>query len=380
MSDGVMNYLSLHQGRMVQELLDLAAIDSPSSVKSCTDLAVSHLAERFRSLGLTVERLPQKDCGDFLLASLRGDSPATSPPVVILCHVDTVWPEGETRRRPPRVEGDRVLGPGVFDMKAGIIQAIFALEAIQALSLPLKNQVLLLVNTDEELGSKFSRDLIQARAREAKAVLVLEPAGPGGAVKAARKGTGLYELLVRGRASHAGADPEKGISATLELAHIILDIYAQQRPDLGTTLNVGQVKGGIARNVVAPEAWANVDLRAYTHEELSRIDSYFRGIRTRNPEAAVTVKGGIMRPPLVKTDASAGIYRQALQIASELGFELPECKTGGASDGNFASAAGAPVLDGLGAEGEGPHAAHEFVTASSMPRRTALLARLLQSI
>lgn len=380
MLSDITKYLLQNQGRMVQELLTLAGIDSPSSSKSCTDRAISHLAERFRSLDVSVERLAQKDCGDFLRVSMGPVSNTQSRPVVLLCHADTVWPEGEAKKRPPHVEDDRMMGPGVLDMKAGIVEAIFAIEATKALSLQVKNPIVLFVNTDEEIGSKFSREIICDQARQAKAVLVLEPSGPDGAVKSSRKGTGVFELHVRGRASHAGADPEKGISAILELAQTIIELYAQQRLEIGTTLNVGQVKAGIARNVVAPEAWANVDLRAYTFEELSRIDSFLKEIRPKNPEAILTVRGGIVRPPLVKTEGSEQIYQHARQIASQLGFGLPESSSGGASDGNFASAAGAAVLDGLGAEGGGPHAEHEFITVSSLVRRTDLLARLLHSI
>lgn len=377
--DTLNRYFMENKDRIVQELLTLSGIDSPSSSKACTDRAISYLADRLRALGVTVERLAQRECGDFLRGSLGQAGPAL-PPVVMLCHVDTVWPEGESRRRPPQVEGDRLRGPGVYDMKAGIVEAVFALEAITALHLQVKNPLVLLINTDEELGSKFSREIISAQARQAKAVLVLEPAGPNGAIKSSRKGTGIFELHVQGRASHAGADPEKGISAVLELAQMITELYAQQRSELGTTINVGQVQAGIARNVVAPEAWANIDLRAATMEELSRIDAWIKGIRPKNPEARVAVSGGIVRPPLVKTEGSERLYRQARQLALQLGYELPECSSGGASDGNFAAATGVPVLDGLGAEGAGPHALHEFITISSLVRRTDLLTRLLQTI
>jgi glutamate carboxypeptidase len=376
--DALNGYFAQKKEEIVRELLGLAGIDSPSSSKLCTDRAISYLTDRFQSFGVMTERIPQTYCGDFLKVSLEPKTCKGRPPTLMLCHVDTVWPEGETIKRPPAVEGDRLLGPGVYDMKAGIVEAIFAMEAIKILSLPLQRPVDLLINTDEELGSKHSKGIIMDLADKAKAVLVLEPAGANEAVKTFRKGTGIFEIQVEGRASHAGADPEKGISAILELAGIITKLYGEQRLDLGTTINVGQVRAGIARNVVAPEAWANVDVRANTMQELTRVDNRIKELHPRHHEAVVTVSGGIVRPPMVKTTGTEEIYQQARQIAAQIGYKLSECGSGGASDGNFAAASGAAVLDGLGADGAGPHALHEYITISSLVRRTDLLTRLLQ--
>jgi glutamate carboxypeptidase len=329
-----------------------------------------------RHLGARVETIPRDGAGNCVRAEI-GESGRR---VLLLGHVDTVWPIGQLQRMPLRHEAGRVHGPGIFDMKAGIVIACEALAALRGVAGGSLPRVAVLITGDEETGSAASRALIEAEALRSDAVLVLEPSLPGGALKTSRKGCGEYELAVRGVAAHAGIEPEKGASAIIELAEQILAIERLQDPTIGTTLTVGVVEGGTRPNIVPAEARAVVDARAVTREEAARLDAALRRLPARRPGTSLSWSGGFDRPPFERTAEVRRLFSEARLVASELGFPLEEGATGGASDGNFAAALGVPTLDGLGAEGDGAHAAHEHILVDRLAPRAALVSGLIARI
>jgi glutamate carboxypeptidase len=270
-------------------------------------------------------------------------------------------------------------GPGCFDMKGGMVVLHFALRALRERGEQPRRRLEVLFTSDEEIGSPTSRALIERTAKDARLAFVLESPLPGGTLKTARKGTGDYLVRITGRAAHAGVEPQKGVSATGELANQILALHALNDFAVGTTINVGVVHGGTRPNVVAAEAEAHVDVRVETLAEAERIDAAIRGLQPKLPGAVLAVSGGLNRPPMERSPAMAKLFEQARQIARGMQVELQEGSTGGGSDGNFTAALGVPTLDGLGVEGEGAHAAHEHVLTESFPRRAALVAGLLIS-
>jgi glutamate carboxypeptidase len=302
---------------------------------------------------------------------------AGEPPNLFIGHTDTVHPRGSLAARPWREEGGRVYGPGVFDMKANCALALEALRACHELNLKPRRPVVLLLTCDEEEGSASGRALVEAEARRAAQVFVLEPSAPGGSAKTARKGTGMFTLRAEGRAAHAGLDPEKGASAILEMARQIERLHSLSEPARGVTVNVGVVSGGTRSNVVAAEAAAEIDLRFETAEDAMRLEEALLHPRPFDARVKLTAGGGINRPPLERTAGVARLYGHARAAAAALGFELGEAKVGGASDGNFAAAVGAHVLDGLGVEGDGAHAPHEHIVRNCLARRGALFAALV---
>jgi glutamate carboxypeptidase len=296
---------------------------------------------------------------------------AQSPEIVLLAHLDTVWPHGSYQ---PlwEVNGDVVRGPGVFDMKAGFLQALYALKGIEG-------SVALVATTDEETGSHASRDLIKEISAKAKAVLVLE-ASLDGKVKTGRKGTSMYQVHVHGLASHAGLEPEKGINATTEIAQIILDLAALENTEHGTTVVPTVLHSGKTTNTVPDHAVLDIDIRSFSIAELERVHNAITHLKPKHSGARIEVTGGINRPPL-EPSATAALYERAEKVAASLGMApLGSAHVGGASDGNFAAAAGAQVLDGLGAVGHGAHASHEWVSAASLEPRTALLHALIKDL
>ena len=296
---------------------------------------------------------------------------AQNPQVVLLGHLDTVWPHGSYQ---PvwEVNGDVVRGPGVFDMKAGFLQALYSLKGIEG-------SVALIATTDEETGSHASRELIKEVSSNAKAVLVLE-ASLDGKVKTGRKGTSMYQVHVHGVASHAGLEPEKGVNATTEIAHIILKLASLENTEHGTTVVPTVVHSGNTTNTVPDHAVLDIDIRSFAISELERVHAAITGITAVNPLARIEVTGGINRPPLQPSSTTA-LYERIEKVAASIGVApLGSAHVGGASDGNFAAAAGAQVLDGLGAVGQGAHAPHEWVSASSLEPRTALLHALIKDL
>lgn len=374
-----LSYMRQHHDDMIAALGALVNHESPSTDKAYLDALAGTLKARWEALGAEVTVIPQTGCGDHLRITLPGTTPASvgRRPALILGHFDTVWPVGTLRRKPFLVEDGRATGPGVYDMKGGLVIAEFALRAIVDLGLTLSRPVVLVLNSDEETGSATSRQHIEAAASEAAYALVLEPAVPGGALKTARKGVGGFTLTVTGRASHAGSAPLEGVSAVEELARQILRLHGFTDHDLGTTVNVGVVTGGTRSNVVAAEACAEIDTRAWTQQEARRIEKLLLSIQPFNPEATVMVTGGFERMPLERTAGTIALFEGARRIGEELGLQLEEGSSGGGSDGNFTAAMGVPTLDGLGVVGDGAHAEHEYIQVASLPERAAVLAGLL---
>lgn len=361
----------------------LVEIESPSGDGEGSRVVTDLLAAEARQLDCvtSIERIAAPDnYGEHLRVQAFGDDRDEQKSILILGHTDTVHPRGTLARMPWREEGGRIHGPGIFDMKANCALALEALRARAGMRASGARSVVLLLTCDEEVGSMSGRALVEAESRRAEYVLVLEPPAPGGRVKTARKGTGFFRLEVEGVASHAGLEPEKGASAVLEIARQIERLHALNDRERETSLNVGVVCGGTRSNVVAAEARAEIDVRFSTLVEARRLEEVIHNLRPFDERTKLRVVGGVNRPPLERTEAVAALYTRARSIAATLGFELGETSVGGASDGNFAAACGATVLDGLGVEGDGAHAAHEHINADNLVARGALLASLLATL
>lgn len=357
---------------MLAALERLVLAESPSPDKARCDACADEVGELFRQrTGVTAVRHRRTSAGDHLEIRVGKGS----EPIVLLCHHDTVWPVGTLARLPYRVETDRVTGPGSYDMKAGIVQAAFALERARP-----KRPVVILSTSDEEVGSASSRALIEETARHARAVLVLEPAASGGALKTARKGVADFVLEIDGRAAHAGVEPEKGISAIEEMAHQVLALKALADPAAGTTINIGVVHGGTRPNVVAAQARADIDVRFTRASEAARIAAAIESLQPRLAGARLRIRRGVDRPPMERSPGVARLAELAQRLAGELGFLLPETSTGGGSDGNFTAALGVPTLDGLGPNGGGAHADSEHLLVESWLQRTELLRLLIEAL
>ena len=369
-----LDYANSHASETLDTLRRMVELESFSTDKASTDILSAHIRGRLEDLGVRVQVVPQAEVGDHLLA----DFGEGAEQVLVLCHMDTVWPRGTIQERPFRVEDGRAYGPGILDMKAGIAVTLHALQSMKALGVPPRRRVRVLLNSDEELGSGSSRELIEQESRRSSHVFCLEPsAGVEGALKTARKGVGMFQVKVTGRAAHAGNEPEKGISAVEELAHQVLRLHSLTDFGKGTTVNVGVVSGGAVRNQVAASAEALVDLRVQSMSEAERVEREILSLTPVMPGAMVEVTGGLNRPPMERTENTAMLFAAAQRAAQPLGMTLTETQVGGGSDAQFASAVGVPVLDGLGGVGEGPHADHEYIIVAELPRRVALLASLL---
>ena len=370
------DYCQQHESWLVETIEALVRMESPTDDKAAVDRCGAELAKRLRDLGGHVIALPASTAGDHLRAEFgRGDRQ-----ILLLGHFDTVWPVGQLRQMPLMREGDRLRGPGVLDMKAGIALGMLATRALLAVAPPDNTRVVMLWTTDEETGSRTSRALLETEARNSEAVLVLEPSLPGGVLKTSRKGCGQYEIVVHGEAAHAGVDPGKGVSAIRELARQILFVETLQDLTRGVSVNVGVVSGGTRPNVVAPEAHAIVDVRVPSKDDASRVDTAIRALTPHIHGARIAVSGGFERPPMERTEGVARLYALAQEVGNELGQTIREGATGGGSDGNFCAALGVPTLDGLGALGDGAHALSEHVLMSALTARAALLAGLLSRL
>jgi glutamate carboxypeptidase len=366
--------------RKEQALIDLTrrlvAAESPSDVKAAVDSCVALVAAHARALGGRVKLHRQRGFGDVLEAHFGPRSRAGSTRrILLLGHLDTVWPLGTLKAMPCRLSDGRLWGPGTLDMKAGVAMALTALEMLTEANL-LGKEIILLLNSDEEVGSPVSRPITERLACECGAVFVMEPA-QGLACKTARKGTGNWRIDVQGRAAHAGVDFAKGANAILELARAIEMVSGWTDLKRGLTVNVGVAGGGTKNNVVPAEAWAEVDVRIARKADGPRIERKFKGLKAEDKGCVVTATGGINRPPMERGRGTVRLYQRARALAAELGFTLDEASTGGASDGNFTAALGVPTLDGLGAVGEGAHAPQESIVVEHLAPRTALLAALL---
>ena len=375
-----MRFLQLlkpRQSQMVAMLKRFVNVESPSLEKAAADRCCGVIAKEWRLQGAHVERIRQKHRGDILRIShfLSKSRPASQ--LLVLGHYDTVYATGTLARMPFRVKAGKAYGPGTFDMKAGIVQALYALEALQEAKTPPRKRLVFLWTSDEEIGSEASRKLLEAEARCSDAVFVLEPSfGPAGLLKTARKGVGQVEIITHGRASHAGLAPEKGINAIYELMRQLerLEKWANYRR--GVTVSAGIIEGGTRVNVIPERARAVLDLRALHMSDMRNFEANLHELGPLQEGARLEVKGGFDRPPLERK-MSAALFESARRHAMEMKIVLGECTAGGGSDGNFTAALGIPTLDGLGAVGDGAHSSDEHVLINTMPVRAALLATLL---
>ncbi len=372
----VLAWLRERTDSMVELLARLARAESPSVDPSAQRDAFAILASELRALGYRVRAVRGAGVGDHLYARPLQRARGRSYQLVA-GHLDTVWPVGTVEEMPVRRDGDLLYGPGVLDMKGGLVQALFALHALTALGLEPAVTPVVLVTSDEEIGSRDSLRWLDRLAVGADRALIVEAAyGSAGRLKTARKGTGWFSLTARGRAAHAGVSPHEGLSAILELSHLIQSLHALNDPDRGVTVNVGRIDGGLRPNVVAPVAQAIVDVRVPSHEAAAEVEAAIRSLTPVVEGVTIEVEGAMTRPPMEATPRNRTLWEHAKQIAGELDLTVDEASVGGASDGNYTSLHTA-TLDGLGPIGEGAHAHHEHVVVPRLAERAALLAHLL---
>jgi glutamate carboxypeptidase len=356
-------------------LKQLATLESPSHDKAAVDACSKFVAEQLRTRGAEVAVVPQAAAGDHLVALWPASEGSTQ--FLTLCHLDTVWPVRTLAAMPLREEGGKLFGPGVYDMKAGTAILLTALKVLKDAGLSPRHPVRMLFTSDEEVGSVTSRQLVEAEARRSCLAVVLEPAMAGGQLKTFRKGVGDFTVVAHGRAAHAGGDHQKGINAIEELAYHIPVLQKLTDYEAGTTINVGLIKGGSASNVVPERAEMEVDFRISRMAEIDRVVTVIQGLQPVLAGARLEISGGLNRPPMEHNATMIMTFEQARRLADGLGLTLEEGSTGGGSDGNFTAALGTPTLDGMGAVGDGAHAAHEHVIISSLADRAALLATIL---
>ena len=364
------------ESRLVERLRTLVEIESPSGDKEAVDRAQTVFAAWAGEAGGTIRRYKHRDYGDSLEVRFGGGS-FGGKPILLLGHLDTVWDHGTLAGMPWKATRDLIAGPGVLDMKAGVIMALTALEMLKDFQL-LQRPVTLLLHGDEEIGSPASRKVTETVAKRCSAVYVLEPAqGEVGAYKTARKAVGMYRLTVRGTAAHSGVDFERGHSAILELARQIDALSGFTDLTRGITVNPGLIGGGTRSNVVAAEAWAEIDVRLTRSRDIAALNHKFEKLKSHDKFCALKLTGGINRPPMERTAGTIALFRRAKNFAAQIDLKLEEAATGGGSDGNFTSALGIPTLDGMGAVGSGAHAVHEHLERKHLAPRTALIAAML---
>ena len=374
----ILEYLQGRRDSMVELLVEVSSLESPSDVPESQAAVQIRLRRAFEERGYSARHVRGRRTGGLLLARPR-ERRHGLPTQLLIGHSDTVWPLGTTRSMPVVVEGNRVRGPGVFDMKAGLVQGIFALEAVAALGLGPPATPVFVINSDEEIGSPESKRWMRRLARLAARALVLEPAyGPEGRLKTARKGIAQFRVTVHGVPAHAGLDPTAGASAITELAHVILSLHGLTDLERGVTVNVGTVRGGTRPNVIAEEATAEVDVRVVTADDAEAITHTIRALEPRTARTSIRVEGGLKTLPLERTERNVALWLEAVRAGERFGLSLDDYMSGGASDGNTTSQFTATV-DGLGAIGDGAHARHEWVSIDGMVERAALLAELLMA-
>ncbi len=350
-------------------------IESPSTLKSAVDRMGKAVASELDHLGAQVDFVPQKEAGDIVIGRWNGGEKGS--PILILCHMDTVFPLGTLKKIPFRVRDGKLYGPGVEDMKGGIAMLLMVMRLfLEKGELP-KRPITAIFTGDEEIGSKTSRGLIENLARLSSLVLCLEPSLPDGELKTWRKGVGNFEVVARGRAAHAGADHQQGRNAIEELAYHIPAIQKLTDYQRGTTVNIGFISGGTASNVVPEEAHMVVDLRVMETEEADRILAFLQSLRPVLEGTSIEVSGGLNRPPMPRDEQMIATFQKAQAIAARLGVVLKESGTGGGSDANFVAPLGIPVLDGLGVQGGGAHSEREYMVLDTLPQKMAVLAALL---
>jgi glutamate carboxypeptidase len=375
-AEKILQEMRARENRILDITQSLVKLESPSHEKAAVDRCVDFVEGLCRGLGGRIRRHRRSEFGD-LLEVRFGRSRSGMKPALLLGHLDTVWELGTLKKMPFKAADGRMWGPGTLDMKAGVAMALTAIEYLLDTRM-LNRPVILLLVSDEEIGSGISRSLTESLSRHCEAVYVLEPAqGLAGAYKTARKGVGQYTIEVKGVAAHSGVDFEHGHSAIAELAHQIEVMSGFTDLSRGITVNVGTLQGGTRSNVVAAEAKAEVDVRIAKAGDEERVARKFRSLRALDQHCVLSVQGGLNRPPMERTRGTVGLFRRAATLAAAMGFRLQEASTGGGSDGNFTSALGIPTLDGMGAVGEGAHAVHESVVLKELVPRTALLAAML---
>ncbi len=368
-------YCKAELGGLVRCMQQAVEIESPSNNPEAIDRMANFFGREFRKHGANVRLLPNRRAGSALVAQFWGSARGAKP-ILVLGHLDTVWEIGTLKTMPFEVRRGRAYGPGIFDMKSGIVCGLWAARALAALGIPPPGPVRFFLNPDEEVSSLAFRKELLAEARGARAVLVLEPSAAGGALKTARKGVGEFHVTVRGRSAHAGIDPESGVNAISEMARQILRIEKLARPKRGLTVSVNVIQGGTRVNVIPEIAAARVDVRVPAAADRARIERQMRALRPILRGARLEITGGVNRPPLERKMAGA-LFRKARELAGMMCQELKEASTGGGSDGNFSAALGIPTLDGLGGIGDGAHARHEHVVLRELPKRVALIAALM---
>jgi len=375
-SKRLQDYLRSRQAAMIELLEKLVLAESPSVVAASQEQVLTLLQKELAQRQYRVRRIPGNKTGGQLLA-VPGDRSKHQSIQILLGHCDTVWPLNTLKKMPLRQHQGKMYGPGTYDMKAGLVQLVFAVEALLANEIKPDVAPVIFINSDEEIGSNESKTKIQRLAKVADRVFVMEPSlGASGKLKTRRKGLGEFTIRVMGKAAHAGLEPEKGASAILELSFAIQQLFALNDPERGVTVNVGNIDGGIRPNVIAPSSKAIVDVRVLHQEDADRIEAKIRSLQPRTPGTQIIVEGGFDRLPLEKTPGNQQLWERAQQVAAELGMDIDEATAGGGSDGNFTSLY-APTLDGMGAVGDAAHAPGEFVYLDQMVERSALLSRLL---
>ena len=372
----ILNHIQSQQTTMLEVLEKLVLTETPTSVPESQQAILDYLTPALASLGMTVAYMPGKNSGGFLVAKPT-DRKKHQPLQLLIGHCDTVWPIDTLQTMPWQGENGKIKGPGVYDMKAGLTQIIFALKTIRELNLKMRYTPIVLINSDEEKGSRDSTKAIGRLARIAARAYILEPPlGLDGKLKTARKGLGRFTITVKGKPAHAGLDPGKGASAILELAHQIQQLFALNDPEKGITVNVGMIEGGTSANVVAPISKAVVDVRVLTQLDGELVTEKIYNLKPRNPDTELLIEGYIGRPPMEKTERNRQLWLAAKKTGEAMGLMLEEATAGGGSDGNTTSQYTA-TLDGLGTTGDGAHAHHEFIFAEKLVERTALLTLLL---
>jgi glutamate carboxypeptidase len=375
----ILAWLENRREEMVERVRGLVEHESPSTDKGAVDELAGNVGAELERIGGRVMLHPQREFGACVQADFAGA--IKGKPLLLLGHIDTVYGMGTLDKMPWRNEGGKIWGPGVFDMKCGVVQMMYAISSLKEVRGGLSRSVIVLLNSDEEVGSKASRKLTEKLARQCEAVLVFEPAaGPKGMCKTARKGVGNFRITVTGRAAHAGLDFEKGASAVTELARQVIRVSEFTDLKRGLTVNPGMIRGGTRTNVVADFAEAEIDVRVVTARDGEMLERKFSRLKAMDRRCKVEVSGGINRAPFERTAGVVKLYKDAQVLAEELGFELGETAVGGGSDGNFTAGMGIPTLDGLGAVGDGAHSEHEHVVVKEIPRRAALAARLIETL
>jgi glutamate carboxypeptidase len=373
--------LKSREKEIVRLLGEFVRCESPSHEKAAVDRMGRIVAREWQRRGARVRILRQKQAGNHVRAEIRLGEGRPAGQILILGHLDTVYPLGTLAKMPFRSANGRLWGPGTFDMKAGLVLALFAVDALRSAGLRPRKRFVFLWNSDEEIGSQSSRGEIEREAKRSDAVLVLEPAyGRDGCLKTARKGVGTAELIVTGRSAHAGIDPSAGVNAVHELALQIARLMKMNDRRRGITVQATVVAGGTTSNVVPEHAHAKIDIR-YSHlADAPKIDRRLRSLRPILKGAQIEVRGGVNRPPLERTHGVVKLFAHARELMTGMRLDLGEASTGGGSDGNFTGALGVPTLDGLGAVGNGAHSAGEHVVIRSLAERAALLAGLLATL